>query len=234
MSFSGSNRLIKVAVAVAVLVACTSATFFVDLDFEGSHVDVEYLGNADKDIKLDPEDEEFLNFALQFPELEDILIDRRKLLDFLKNSRSEQDPWGKALERDPALSKIKINTRLETFKTTRQNAEALVANYDRNNSGALESDELIRIGDSWQEVDFDRDGNATVDEVQVRFQTYVRQVAKEPSKPTLAVSDSAMIKQDRQALSDLPDEFWQLDADSDGQIEMHEFAKEFDWCAFRK
>ncbi len=80
------------------------------------------------------------------------------------------------------------------------------------------------IGDSWQEVDFNRDGVATVAEVQVRFQRFAKQANLSGCND---VTDESRHGRQSDNL-DLPSEFLERDANGNGQIEMHEFAEKFD------
>ena len=123
--------------------------------------------------------------------------------------------------------------------TPRQYATALVANYDKDHNGSLDSSELKQIGPAWLEADFDKDGKATVDEIQVRFQYFEEQATQAAGTsvaPASQIGESELKPAPRSPQSEQPhpnaipvsSEFKKLDANSDGQIQMHEFANEFD------
>ena len=87
---------------------------------------------------------------------------------------------------------------------------------------------MKKIGKSWLAVDFDGVGKATVDEIQVRFQRYdatrKAELEREKGIAKSGVPSDKLVD----ATRPLPAEFAKLDADGDGQVEMHEFAKTFD------
>lgn len=169
-----------------------------------------------------------LKYALEFPRNPDGTFDQNKanadqelLVEIYKQMKAE-------FLADKAKQTVREKTDL-----SRQYARALVANYDKDQSGSLESSELKKIGLSWLEVDFDHDGKATVDEIQVRFQRF--EAARELGDASQFVANpkSNTSKNPSVTIAIQPGDFTRFDADGDSQIEMHEFAIEFDASVIR-
>ena len=208
----------------------------------------EFKQLSDKWIECD------LNLDLQL-DLIEVASGLKYALEFPRNPDGTFDQ-GVADSDRVTLTKIheSIVAELEGQKETppikkpagnpRQYATALVANYDKNRNGSLDSTELKQIGPAWLEADFDKDGKATVDEIQVRFQYFEEQATQEAGAseaeasvpPASQIGESDLKPAPRSPQSAQPDpstipvssEFKKLDANSDGQIQMHEFANEFD------
>mgnify|MGYP002624308227 CR=1 FL=1 len=124
-------------------------------------------------------------------------------------------------------------------------AESFLGIYDRDESGALTSDEWRRIGDGWSSADTDEDGQITAEELNTRFAATIA-AADEDSEPAIPV-DSASAKShdgepqagnvharrdavrtvetaDIELIAPLPDWFREKDLNQDGQVMMHEYS----------
>ncbi len=179
-----------------------------------------------------------IKYALEFPKNPDGTFDQGRSESDLASLQRMYDTMKSELETSPQKPEPE-NAR--TSGTPRQFAMSLIATYDKNQNGSLEPSELNQIGPSWATADFDNDGKATVDEIQVRFENYQEQnnrsdPAASPSSIDTTVPKSPASPPDNHASSRpgpksgamVSREFHDLDANNDGQIQMHEFAKEFD------
>ncbi len=201
--------------------------------------------DANHDMRLDVvEVATGLKYAMSIPKNDDGSFDVARLAEAEKGLRETVSQMNK--ERDDGNVEIRPK---QVQDDSRRYAEAILANYDVNGNDVLDRQELEKLGDSWIEVDFDRDGHATVAEIQVRFQTIARERgtasnARPKNDASDSVANSPMPRRwiDRSlpaepngaaASADLTDPFLRLDADRDGQIGMHEFAKTFDSIVVR-
>jgi Ca2+-binding EF-hand superfamily protein len=166
-----------------------------------------------------------LKYTLNFPKTTDGTFDETQFAA----DRAELIQCYKQVQLEFA-KKAAQPARKQASGDPRRFAESFLATHDQDQNGTLDSDELKQIGPSWLEVDFDSDGKATVDEIQVRFQHYEAQrLSQRPNEREEIASpvDSASAKPSG---SRFPPslEFDRLDANQNGQIEMYEFASDFD------
>ena len=168
-----------------------------------------------------------LKYALNFPRTSDGKIDISQEEFVTKALNEAYVDW----RREQARRQSK-QTSGESAPTdrSREYAQALISNYDRDRDGCLNPTELGLIGESWLEVDFDQNGKASVNEIQVRFQDYAARAGTDIRKPQGPIDpvEASLTPADTQPANPPWDAFEKLDADRGGQIEMHEFAEKFD------
>ena len=176
-----------------------------------------------------------LNSDLQLDVVE-VACGLKHALDIPRDIRRSSIRNGEAFKKTMARSAANPARQRpsEANVSPRKMATMLVANYDRDQNGRLNKKELASIGPSWNTVDFDKDGEATVDEIQVRMEQYVEQ-----GREKLAVSKSDSVRSTHNGARDSASptmanerfrskDFRELDENQNGQIEMHEFSQEFD------
>ncbi len=92
-------------------------------------------------------------------------------------------------------------------------AATFLAQYDLDEDGTLDENEWSKIGSGWQSVDFDRDRRISTNELTIRFEAFQQS----------ARNGDLDLDPQRRGF-DLPEQYFQLDGNGDGQIQMHEFA----------
>ena len=112
--------------------------------------------------------------------------------------------------------------------------------YDKNNDGILDKDELSQMGGDPQKYDANHDGKVTMDELVAGLKGFSPSSddadsggkAKAPTATASSSGGGAKSYGGRRRYltsadllpAGLPDRFFKLDTDGDGQIEMSEFA----------
>jgi Ca2+-binding EF-hand superfamily protein len=172
-----------------------------------------------------------------------------KRLRYLAHS-ARQKKLGEAAADDaePALSAAReittptgVEKQYADRNTARTKARNLLNLYDENGDEVLEQKEWIRLSDDWRRVDRNRDGKLTSEEMADRMVWYGRAATRWPGNVKTETSTSLNLPADvgqpklerpkpysidvRRLPEGLPGWFLQKDANSDGQIQMSEFAQ---------
>lgn len=102
----------------------------------------------------------------------------------------------------------------------RDYATTLINVCDQNRDGVLSRQESQNLSSTWKRKDYDRDGNISTAELTVWMQTIN--------------SSGAQILSQTPSPFDAPVEFVEIDANVDGQIQMHEFARNWTEAELKK
>lgn len=133
------------------------------------------------------------------------LSDSRSIdLEVLKNAAS-------IVRRSKSRQVVLVET--SDLKTLGNYSHILISNYDQDRDGELSQDEYQRLGKNFDRWDYNRDGSISPAEITVRFRAMQESDSRQSNKQKLR--------------TDIPLTFAELDANVDGQIQVHEFANPF-------